>query len=355
MTEITMSSCEPRTLLSHMAMYGLAAILESEGAPDVRVRWTDDGAKPRPVVSLSGLDDAGVAALLLGHVRSLNAEGGWIQRDIDLGGTGRGLMSPRLSAFKEDTWDRVQQLRHEVLDSLTREHRWLDLRFLAALGEPCYWRFSKTGGRLQDDGASRLEMQPRNQGSEFVGNRLRKLAEAVAGREPAQLLLGLRGESVADEIGNDRSDSRTATGLASPGPTDNALAWCALWGISQFPITMRVGRTAETSGHFSFRRDDWFYAPVWNGPWRPARVRSILASHSMRVLASDGIKQTFAGREQQPYADTEVSEARAWLRAMGVAGVVRFPIRKFGSANAPERRAMGGEAISVLTSGWATT
>jgi CRISPR-associated protein Csb3 len=264
-------------------------------------------------------------------------------------------MSPRLSAFKEDTWASVQQLRREVLDSQTSEHRWLDLRFLAALGEPCYWRFNKTGGRLQDDGASRMEMQPRNQGSEFVGNRLRKLAEAVAGREPSKILQGLRGESVTDEIGNDRPDSRTATGLAGPGPTDNAIAWCALWGISQFPITMRVGMTAETTGHFIFRRDEWFYAPMWHGPWRPARVRSILASHSLRVLASDEIKETFAGKEQKPHADTEVSEARAWLRARGVAGAIRFPIQKFGSANAPERRAMGGEAISVLTSVRATT
>lgn len=29
MTQLTLAGCEPRTLLSHMALYGLAAILEA--------------------------------------------------------------------------------------------------------------------------------------------------------------------------------------------------------------------------------------------------------------------------------------------------------------------------------------
>lgn len=94
-------------------------------------------------------------------------------------------------------------------------------------------------------------MQPRNQGSEFVGTRLRKLAATVAQRDTAKILAGLTGQSVDDELGENSPGSRTATGLASPGPADNALAWCALWGISQFPFAMRINDTAETSGHFS--------------------------------------------------------------------------------------------------------
>jgi hypothetical protein len=79
--------------------------------------------------------------------------------------------------------------------------------------------------------------------------------------------------------------SRTATGLASPGPTDNALAWCALWGISQFPLAMRINDTAQTSGHFSRARKEWFYVPMWQGAWRPARLRSVLASQELRTFA----------------------------------------------------------------------
>jgi len=359
MTELTLSSCEPRTLLSHMALYGLAAILEAEGTPDVRVRWTGDAAVPRPVVSVSGTDDLEIAAVLHRHAQTLNAERAWIQRNIVIktanGENTRGLMSPRLATFAgPGVWEQTQQLRHGVLDSLTTEHRWLDLRFAAALGEPCYWRFNNKDAPLQDDAASRYEMQPRNQGAEFVGSRLRKLAEAVAGRQPAEVLAGLRGESVRDEIGGDRSDSRTATGLAALGPTDNALAWCSLWGISQLPTTMRVNNPADTAGHLRFRRSEWFYVPVWHEPWRPARLRSVLASRFLRVLASDGIKETVAGIERKPYADTEIPEARAWLGKRGVVGAMRFPVHKFGSANAPERRAMAGEPISVQTSARAT-
>ena len=184
-------------------------------------------------------------------------------------------------------------------------------------------------------------MQPRNQGSEFVGTRLRKLADTVAQRDAAKILAGLTGQSGDDELGDNSPGSRTATGLASPGPTDNALAWCALWGISQFPLAMRINGTAQTSGHFSRRRKEWFYVPMWHGTWRPARLRSVLASQELRTFAGTGLTAS-AGS-----SDLEVSRARAWLRARGVEGAVRFEILKFGSDNAPERRAMSGHLIPV--------
>lgn len=340
MTEIVLSGCEPRTLLSHMALYGLGAILESEGVRDVRLGWTDSG-DPRPYIAMPAADALGLAALVGRHARSLDGADSWVRRDVTLNGSPYGLMSPRLSTFKEDgKWAEVQQARGTVLDKLTAERRWLDLRYLAALGEPCYWSLNQKGEPVQDNGASRLEMQPRNRGSEFVGSRLRKVAATVAAREPARILAGLRGESVSDEAGGDKPDSRTATGFASPGPADNALAWCALLGISQFPIAMRVGGTARTSGHLSGARREWFYVPMWRGLWHPARLRSVLASQFPRVLASSGLGLT-------EYTETEVSAARAWLRSRRVEGVMRFPIERFGSDNAPERRAMRGEAVPV--------
>jgi CRISPR-associated protein Csb3 len=235
----------------------------------------------------------------------------------------------------------VQQARHAVLDDLTTASQWLDLRFIAALGEPCYWHRDDRDNRiLQDDGASRYEMQPRNQGSEFVGNRLRKLANSVAQRDQGAILAGLLGDSVDDEIGKNVSDSRTATGLAGLGPTDNALAWCGLWGISQFPIAYRTGGVAVTSGHLSYQRKEAFYGPVWRGSWRPARLRSVLASEALLVLAGKGLGGS-------RWTEMAVTKAQAWLHARGVDGVIRFPVQKFGSDNAPERRAMRGETISV--------
>ena len=281
MTQITLAGCEPRTLLSHMALYGLGAILEAGDAREVRLGWTGM-ANPRPCLSATDADDISLAELVLDHARTRNAGTSWVRRDATFAVKSQGatktatkaLMSPRLSQFADSaTWELVQQSRWEVLDELTAGHHWLDVRFLAALGEPCYWSYNRRGDALQDDGASRLEMQPRNQGSEFVGTRLRKLAATVAQRDAAKILAGLTGQSVDDELGDNSPGSRTATGLASPGSTDNALAWCALWGISQFPLAMRINDTAQTSGHFSRGRKAWFYVPMWAGGQLPVRCQ----------------------------------------------------------------------------------
>jgi CRISPR-associated protein Csb3 len=357
MTEFTLARCQADTLLSHLAAYGLAAILEADGIQDVRLGWTSL-ANPRPVISAPDLEDLELAACVLRHAQAHADDDSWVQRDVTLmvkdpkGGlkpTVRALMSPRLSVFgDQETWELVRRSRHNALDKLVANGAWLDLRFLAALGEPSYWSFTVKGDLLQDDGASKLEMQPRNQGSEFVGNRLRKLAEPVARRDAGKVLAGLRGDHAVpeDEIGNNAPDSRTATGLAGPGPTDNALAWCALWGISQFPLAMRVnpvGRssgTAATSGHISHRPGESFFVPLWTAQWRPARLRSILASQELRVAAAKGLNVP-------TYTDTQISAAQAWLATRNVSGIMRFPIHQVSDGKAAERRAMRGEPIPV--------
>jgi CRISPR-associated protein Csb3 len=60
---------------------------------------------------------------------------------------------------------------------------------IGALGEPAYWPTDRNA----DAGASRWEMKTRNQGAEFVGNRLVPLAQAVAARTIEQTLTGLTG------------------------------------------------------------------------------------------------------------------------------------------------------------------
>lgn len=358
MSEITLGGCPPDVLLSHLALYGLAAILDDEGITRVCAAWSRDGDQ-RPVVSVPGLTGEQAAAVIAGHARRADHTASWLHRSITLKDNPRAVMSPRLSAFGDEaTWRRAQQQRHEVLDELTAAGRWLDLRFLAALGEPCYWIRDRQDRIQQDNAASRLEMQPRNIGSEFVGNRLRKLAAAVAARDDSQILSGLLGQAVRDEAGGDAADSRTATGLAAPGPTDNAVAWCALWGISQLPLAMRIQAdpripvTAVTTGHLGRGRSEWFYALVWETPWRPARLRTILAAAQTRTAASDGLDRN--ARTLPPdgtdsaapmVAGSEVAAARRWLTDRQITGILRFPIERFGSDNAPERRAMRGQPI----------
>lgn len=347
MSEFVLERGDPYTSLSHLALYGLGAIL-AEAGHDVRLGWTEH-ARARPRLSGPDLDDGLVGTVVRQHAERRAAGGDWISRDIILDGSARGLMSPRLTQFSDEgTWQELQRARHAVLDELTRRQRLLDLRLLAALGEPAYWSRNDKGQFQPDDGASRWEMQPRNRGSEIVGSRLRKLADVVAGRTAAAVAAGLRGSEVRDEIGKDKPGSSTPTGLAVPGPTDNALAWCALWGISQLPVAMRVSTgtrpaVAVTAGHIGRSRNEWFYLPVWHQPWLPARVRTVLASRQLRVAASDGLDLP---ERDQPTA-TAVTAARAWLATRHVEGVVRFPIARAGSDNAPERRAMRGDLVSL--------
>lgn len=338
MNDFILATAESQTMLSHMALYGLAAIVEDGGLEGVRLSWTR-GMTPRPVLSAPRATPETIGEIVRRHAARHDSPESWPSRPVR-NGEQRALMSPRITVItSREDWESLQDRRHDVLDRLTDARAMLDLRLIAALGEPSYWRFNRQGQRLQDDGASRLEMQPRNQGSEFVGNRIRPLAAAVAARTAAAVSDGLLGRTIRDEIGKDAQASRTPTGFASPGPTDNALAWCALWGISQFPIAQRTQRFAATTGHIGQGTAGYFYVPVWDGQWRTARLRTIVASGQLRRFARNGLSLD----DSEPDDPT----AGQWLANRGVTSVIRFPVKRFGSDSAPERRAMLGERVKT--------
>ncbi|GIE91890.1 hypothetical protein [Actinoplanes regularis] len=347
MTDFVLTGADPHMMLSHLALCGLAAIAEEEGLRDVRLSWTP-GMGARPVLSAVNATAETIGAAVQRHAARLDDAGSWLNRQLS-DTEKRALMSPRISVIADiDGWRSLQDRRHDVLDQLTGARAILDLRLIAALGEPSYWRRNHKGDRLQDDGASRMEMQPRNQGSEFVGNRLRPLAAAVAARTPALISDGLRGHNIRDEIGKDDTQSRTPTGLADPGPTDNALAWCALWGISQLPIALRRDDFARTTAHLGRGTAGYFALPVWSGRWRSARYRSVAASAHLTRFVESGLTPGGVVRPAGPNGVTAVgTAAREWLAARGVTGVVRFEVRRFGSASAPERRAARGAILKT--------
>ncbi|MFN2495140.1 MAG: hypothetical protein ABR608_04430 [Pseudonocardiaceae bacterium] len=330
MTRLLLAGCDSRVLLSHVALVGLGAILEEAGAGP-RLGWTA-GMAPTPV--LHGCPPEQVAAAVRAHAVRHADPDSWVGRTLMDRRKHRGLMSPRLATLAiPDGWRELEEGRHEAIDVLTAHRAELDLRMLGALGRPAYWRMYQRQ-RRQDDGASRWEMQPRNQGSEFVGTRLRPLALAVAARSDAQVRDGLIGAEVVDEVGGDRPDSRTPTGLSAPGPTDNALAWCALWGFSQFPLGLRAGHTAGTSGHVGPAVAGAFYTLTWRGTWRMARLRSMLASRQARDVADS---QTANRADAHPALSNR--PAQNWLADRGVTAVLCFPVTRHGSDSAPERRA----------------
>lgn len=292
---------DPFSLLTHMTFYGVTAIAEGRGL-DPRLGWTP-GMAPAPC--LTGIDKTALAEAVRDHASLHAAAGTWLAERTgvpDKRGkyVRRGLFSPRLGTIPD--WERYAAGRHKALDRLTSGQDWATLRFIWSLGEPCYWRMEK-GSLRQDDAASRLEMQPRNQGSDLVANRLSPLANLVASRSEREVLAALQGEAVDDRLGNNKPDSKSAVGFRGVGPVDDTVAWCALWGISQFALTPSAHDEASTAGHLGPSSGGLFYAPVWSGLWTPARLRSILGSGQLRTFAA----AVTAAPEQTP----EV--ARRWL------------------------------------------
>ena len=328
---------------SHLAAVGLASIVEGAGAERVTLSWSAS-LDARAIVSAVGLDWDVAARIVHAHAVAHAEAGDWTGATVP--GTAAGLLSPRIKVpADDDAWVALTAARRVAIDEQLRAGRWLDLALIGALGEPAHWRFDTQHARRPDEGASRWEMKTRNRGEDFVVHRLRKLAIAIAARKVDAIRDGLSGASLADEHGGNAVDSRTATGLAAPGPVDNALAWCALWGISAFPVIPRVTRPSLTAGHLSRRRagggprEDWFYLPVPSRPIRLARYRHVATSDQLATMAISAIESE---------ADTLDGEAaRAWLAVRHIGGIVRFPIGVYGSASAPERRTLLGTVDRV--------
>jgi CRISPR-associated protein Csb3 len=334
-TRFVLAGSDSRVLLSHLALFGLGAILEEAGATP-RLGWTS-GMNPRPAVHGAGCTPADLAVAVRAHAARRAEPDAWVSRTLPDKGKRRGLMSPRLTTLSiPEGWRDLEERRNDTIDEVTARRAELDLRMLGALGRPAYWRMYQRQ-RRQDDGASRWEMQPRNQGSEFVGTRLSPLARAVAARSDVQVLDGLTGAAPIDEVGHGKADSRTPTGLAAPGPTDNALAWCALWGFSQLSLALRVGQAAISSGHVGPPSAGWFHTLTWNGGWRMARLRSMLASRQAREVAESHVPDR--GDDRGVAGVVSDDTARRWLVARGVTAVLCFPVSRHGSDSAPERRA----------------
>ena len=329
-------------LFTHAALWGCGALAVAAD-PAVRIGWT--GGLTRTAV-LYGLDDTSLARLVRDKAVQATDPGHWVRAGLPHE-PNRALFSPRIKTLPDAAaWQALQQARRKQVDALEAADARLDLRLLAALGEPSSWHLEK-GLPRQDRGASRLEMQPRNQGSEFVGTRLRSLADAVSLRTVEQVRDGLTGASRVDEAGGDRQDSRSAANLMPPRVTDNALAWAAMWGLSAVPVVHRAGQPSRTATHVRWTkagglgaevRAGHVVAPFWHGRWSWARLASVLSSAQL-------VKAAAAELAGEVAADCA---AAPWLRERGVTGLLVAPIHTRGSTSCPERLAMAGEVESLL-------
>lgn len=326
--------------LTTFAGLGLALILEGDGAERVRLGWTD-AAESRMIVTADGYDDETVASAVHRQATVRAVSGSWIgctlQAEPWSGNSA--LFSPRVKVPQsEGQWrylqtERLQGIDHEMEDRAQLK-RGIDLELIGALGEPAYWR------SRPDEGANRWEMKTRNRGEDFVSNRLRQLARIVADRDVTAIVSGLTGRTVEDEAykGKRSNESRTATGLTSPRFTDSALAWCALWGISSFPVIHQLVGTSVTAGAVPIGKftPTHLVLPVLVGLRTLDRWQAVVLSEQV-IQAVVDTKSAAAARP-----------TRAWLAAHGVRAILTFRVNVSDNSNAPER-SLGVGRLEALT------
>lgn len=333
---------EAGTSLTHMVLLGSAAIVRAcIPHADVTVHWQNQNGW-RAVLEVDGIAESTIGAVIAEHAAQRSKSDSWVNADLEHEGRTTAVFSPRIKgASSRDGWNRLQTERLYGIDKLpSGAEGALDMRLVQSLGEPAYWRQTATGPK-PDDGASRLEMKTRNRGEEFVQNRLRPLAVAVSDRTSSEVIDGLTGGSVRDEVGKNKADSRSGTGFVGPGPVDNALAWCALWGIAQFPVIQKVAGRSATCGFISERGTESSLAvPMAMWPVTLTRMRSIMLGPQVMMAARRG-DSTLGGPQL-----VQVQVAADYLRKRGIGIVMRFPWWS-SSGNAPEFRLLSGTPIRL--------
>lgn len=332
--------------LSHLALVGLGAIVEDGTGIRPRISWTEDWPS-HPVMS-APLEHEHVFEVVREHALAHTHPTSWMSLRVSGGPrNGNGLFTPRAPSLTDRAqWQAYLAQRRSALETLTRSESSgpasdrfsrLDAAMLVGLGESGWWLF-EAKGRLPDDGGSRWEMKTRNRGEEFIRDRLAHLARAVAARTIQQVGAGLTGADAVDEAGRNAANSRSSTGLTTPGPTDNALAWCALWGIAAAPTLPRAVHDTASRG-MSQSPGVWprdrthprrYSVPIFTAPVTVGRWSAVLTSASFDDVVRGAS------------VDTAAEASRRWLVEQGVRAVAVFPSRVVGSASAPERQLLTG-------------
>ena len=316
----------------HLMLIGLASILEQQGVARVRIHWSN-GMDPRPVIE-ADCEWLEACELVRAYAETLTSDGSWVVARTVVDGKSRALFSPRSGEPAASEWMAIESQRHAAVEELGAwPADWMSLRMIGALGAAAYWG-REVNRRIQvDQGASRWEMKTRNRGEEFVGNRLAPLTSAVALRDAHEISDGLLGCLALDEKGKRASvSSRLATGLRSPAPVDAAQAWCALLGLSSFPVLHQVDQLTRTAGYEGRYSTGFFHVPVPGRATSPAVVRAVIASEMPRGFLT---------------GESEASRQAAGegMAKRGFVAVVKFPLLVSGNSSAPERWAGVGEVI----------
>ena len=324
------------SLLAHMTLLGAALIADDAGLSQVRLHWTDSRT-PRPVIGAAGADRADFARAVRRYAARMSDERSWAKMSVDVGAKApAAVFNGRISTpTTASAWAALADARAAGFATM---HSRLDRALARSLGEQAWW-FADHKTLRPGHGAADWEMRPRNQGMQFLPNRFVPLAEMVSSWEDTKIVEGLTGTSIDDAHGKNAADSHTATGFATPQPTDNARAFCALTAIAAMPLMHSPVSPTISAAHL--RRSEAARArllmPVVVRPTSPHRLRTMLRSAALvESAAADG-----------PGGDTLLRRAAlSRLASLGAAAIVTFPVLVSDNPNAPERIALSGEVIT---------
>lgn len=360
MTTITIAG-EFTTLLTHCALWGTATILANDLGPSrVRAGWQDADdqdvlVNPRAVIEVSGAGAEEVGAIVRGLALMVSSSEHWAAQAEwrDNKPHSVSVLTPRtgipddkeLTSDSATWWKNLEGVRAEEVSKLTA----LEQDMVRGLGARSWW-LSKDKKLRHDLGASPWEMKTRNRGEEFLSNRFLPLAEEIATWEPGEIVSGLEGRTLKDTVGKNKLDSRTATGLASPGPCDNAMAWCALWAMTALQPIHSIQRVAPGGRGLLPPAPSSFSGRV-RGKNMPSKMETLLVAVPNGLVSPAAWARLQRSRaivnasERLDVDIVEVEKARAQLRAQGVSQVVAFPVSRSDNPSAPERRALAGEVV----------
>lgn len=302
--------------LTSFAGLGLALILEGDGAKRVRLGWTDEAA-PRLEVNAEGYDDAAIAAAVHRHAAHMAEKGCWIHDRLTnkfwLNKQGKPIaatMGARIatpSVDEREKWEELQRSRFMIIDSLQRCALRGELELAGSLGELSYWCSTTHAG------ATRWDMEVPRSGRGILLSKLSPISEFVEGLSDDHIAEGLSGLVIHRRQVGGGAVPRDSAGLTPPGEVDSTLVWCALWGISSFPLFPRVGAVSVPAARIPNSDNEvaGLILPVLVGGHSLARWRALLVSWNLVAALSD---RQFGCRE--------------WLKLHGVRALLKFDIHE---------------------------
>lgn len=195
---------------------------------------------------------------------------------------------------------------------------------------------------------------PRLGSLELITGRLMKLAKSVARRSLENVSDGLSGAVCIDEI-DTTGKCRTPTGLRHPSKTDNAQAWCALFGVSAFPVAKSTVLQEKMTAAIcdDEKRQSYAVLPLWDKPWSIQRYRAVVRSRELLFVASSYLGNDFTKTITgvgKSFLQSGIQDSELWLRSKGVRLCVLFP-QYSTLTKSPENWLQKGELIYLNAEG----